>query len=48
MLLLFFNATENCGYKYSDYFEQLYKESLGRTNWSFFIAVNDDAWQIEI
>jgi hypothetical protein len=26
MLLLYFNATENCGYKCSDYFEQLPKE----------------------
>lgn len=26
MLLLYFNATENCGYKCSDYFEQFPKE----------------------
>jgi len=53
MMILYFNTTENCGYKCSDYFERLpkeghiesyQKESTGHV----FIAGNDDAKQIEI
>ena len=53
MMLVYFDTTENCGYKCSDYFEQLpkegpvkiyEKESTGR----LFIAGNDDARQIDI
>ena len=53
MMVIYFNTTENCGYKCSDYFEtlpkeghvELYKkESTGHV----FIAGNDDAKQIEI
>ena len=53
MMVIYFNTTENCGYKCSDYFETLpkeghvevyNKESTGHV----FIAGNDDAKQIEI
>ena len=53
MMVIYFNITENCGYKYSNYFETLpkqgnvemyKKESTGHV----FIAGNDDAKQIEI
>jgi hypothetical protein len=53
MLLLYFNATENCGYKCSDYFEQLPKEGPAKiygeeSTGHLFIGGNDDARQIEI
>lgn len=53
LMLLFFNATENCSYRCSDYFEQLPREgptqiygeeSIGH----LVIAGNDDARQVEI
>ena len=53
MLLLYFDATENCGYKCSDYFEQLPKEGPVKTygeesTGRLFIGGNDAARQIEI
>lgn len=51
MLLLFFDATENYGYKCSDYFEQLTKEGSVYEEEStsyLFITRNDDARQIKI
>jgi hypothetical protein len=51
MVLLFFDASENCGYKCSNYFDQLPKEGPVRvyeeTN-RLFIGANDNARQIEI
>ena len=53
MLLLYFNATENCGYKCSDYFEQLPKEGPAQiygeeSTGHLIIGGNDDARQVEI
>jgi hypothetical protein len=53
MVLLYFNATENCGYKCSDYFEQLPKEGPAKiygeeSTGRLFIGGKDDARQIEI
>jgi hypothetical protein len=53
MLLLYFNATENCGDRCSDYFEQLPQEGPSQTygeesTGHLFIGKNDDAQQIEI
>ena len=53
MVIVYFNITENCGYKCSDYFEQLPKagaieiygeESIGH----LVIAGNEDAQQVKI
>ena len=53
LLLLSFSATENCGYRCSDYFEQLPKEGHAKiygeeSTGHLFIAENDNARQIEI
>lgn len=53
MLLLFFNGTENCGHKYSDYFEQLPKEEptkiYGEESTGHLLSAGKDgAQQIEI
>lgn len=53
MLLLYFDATENCGYKCSDYFEHIPKEEPvqiygEKSTGHLAIAGNDDARQIEI
>ena len=53
MMVFYFNATENCGYKCSDYFEQLPKEGPveicgEESTGHLVIAGNDDARQIEI
>ena len=53
MLVLYFNATENCGHKCSNYFEQLPKERPAQiygeeATSHFFIRENDQARQIEI
>lgn len=53
MFLLFFDASQNCVYKCSDYFEQLPKEGptkiLSETaTGHLFISPNSDAQQIEI
>lgn len=53
MFLLFFDASENCVYKYSDYFEQLPKEGSAKiysenSTGRLFISPNSDAQQIEI
>jgi hypothetical protein len=53
MLIIYFDTTENCGYKCSDYFEQLPKagpvEIYGKESTGhLFIAGNDDARQIEL
>lgn len=53
MLLLSFSTTKNCGYKCSDYFEQLPKERPAEIygeepTGHLFIAGNDDARQIKI
>lgn len=53
ILLLYFDATENCGYKCSDYFEQLPKEGPTRiygeaSTGNLVIGGNDDARQLEI
>ena len=53
MTILYFDTTENCGYKCSDYFEQLPKEGpveiYGKESTGhLFIAGNDGARQIEI
>ena len=53
MLFLYFDATENCGYKCSNYFEKLPKEGPAKiqreeSTGHLFIGENDDARQIEI
>lgn len=53
MFLLYFDVTENCGYKCSDYFEQIPKEGPiqiygEKSTGHLAIARNDDARQIEI
>lgn len=53
MLLLYFDATENCGYKCSDYFEQLPKDGPAKiygeeSTGHVYIGENDDARQLEI
>lgn len=53
MVLFYFNVTETCGYKCSDYFEQLSKEGPVKiygeeSTGHLFIRGNDDARQIEI
>lgn len=53
IMILYFNTTENCGYKCSDYFERLPKEGQvemykKESTGHVFIAGNDDAKQIEI
>lgn len=53
MLVFYFSATENCGYKCSDYFEQLPKEGLveiygEESTGHLVIAGNDDARQTVI
>lgn len=53
MMVLYFDSTENCGYKCSDYFEKLPKEGhveiyKKESTGHVFIAGNDDAKQIEI
>ena len=53
MMIIFFDTTENCGYKCSDYFEQLPKEGpveiYGKESTGhLLIAENDDARQVGI
>ncbi len=53
MMLIYFDTTQNCGYKCSDYFQQLPKEApikihSKESNGHLFIAENYDARQIEI
>ena len=53
MMVLYFNTTENCGYKCPDYFETLPKEGpveiyKKESTGHVFIVGNDDAKQIEI
>ena len=53
MMVIYFNTTENCGYKCSDYFEQLPKkgpvEIYGKkSTGNLVIAGSDDARQLEI
>ena len=53
MIIFYFNITENCGYKCSNYFETLPKEShleiyKKESTGHVFIAKNGDAKQIEI
>lgn len=51
MVLVFFDASENCGYKCSNYFDQLPKEGPVRVyeeTGRLFIGANDDARQMEI
>lgn len=53
MALIYFDATENCGYKCSDYFEHLPKEGpvrihVEKPTGNLVIVGNDDARQVEI
>nr|YP_010471962.1 hypothetical protein N4L39_pgp092 [Haslea avium]YP_010472028.1 hypothetical protein N4L39_pgp026 [Haslea avium]UVG41427.1 hypothetical protein [Haslea avium]UVG41493.1 hypothetical protein [Haslea avium] len=53
LMFLLYDATENCGYKCSDYFEKLPKEGPHKvygkeSTGHIFIAGNDDARQLEI
>lgn len=53
MMVIYFDTTENCGYNYSDYFEQLPKEGPvnicdEKSTGHVFIGANDDAQQIAI
>ena len=53
MMVLYFDTTENCGYKCSDYFEQLPKEGTvniygEKATKHIFIGSNDDARQIAV
>lgn len=52
MLLIFFNLTENCSYRCSDFFEQLPKEEPiqiveNQSTGNLVIGGNDDAKQVQ-